>query len=79
MGKLAESLKRYFEETPQDILDCDWDELKPLNEIGPDATEYIERVRSYYGSVMQDSHKNSPVVRYPRESFQTKYEYYMAA
>lgn len=79
MGKLAESLRRYFEETPQDILDRDWDELKPLNEIGPDAAEYIERVRSYYGSVMQDSRKNSPVVRYPLESFQTEYEYYMAA
>jgi hypothetical protein len=79
MGKLAESLRKYFEETPQDILDREWDELKSFNEIGPDATEYIERVRSYYGSVILDSSQSSPVFCYPHESFQTEYEYYMAA
>ena len=79
MGKLADSLNRYFEETPQDILDREWEELKYLNEIGPEATEYIERVRSYYGSIMQESQKNTPVVHYHRESFQTKYKFYMAA
>lgn len=77
MGKIAESLRKYFEETPQDVLDREWEELNPLNEIGPDATEYIERVRSFYGDVMRDSSK--PVVHYPQESFQTEYEYYMAA
>lgn len=79
MGKLADSMRRYFEETPQEILEREWDELKSFNEIGPDATEYIERVKSYYGSVMQDCRKISPFVRYPRESFQTEYEYYLAA
>ncbi len=79
MGKLADSLNRYFEETPQEILDREWEELKYLNEIGPDATEYIERVRSYYGPVMQDSQKHTPVVHYHRESFQTEYKFYMAA
>lgn len=79
MGKIAESLRKYFDETPQDVLEREWEELNPLNEIGPDATEYIERVRSYYGFIMQNSIKSMPVVHYPYESFQTEYEYYMAA
>jgi len=79
MGKLADSLKRHFEETPQDVLDREWEELKHLNEIGPDATEYVERVRSYYATIIQDSRKSTPVMRYPRELFQTNCEYYLAA
>lgn len=79
MGNLADSLRKHFEETPQDVLDREWEELKYLNEIGPDASEYIERVKSYYGPVMQDSCKSTPVVRYPSESFQTEYKYYLAA
>lgn len=79
MGKLADSLKRHFEETPQDVLDREWEELKHLNDIGPDATEYVERVRSYYATIIQDSRKSTPVMRYPRELFQTDCEYYLAA
>lgn len=79
MGNLADSLKRYFEETPQDELDRVWEELKPLNEIGPDASEYIERVRSYYGSVMLDDCNNKPFVHHTRESFLSNDGFYMAA
>ena len=35
--KLLESLKEYFKNTPQDKLDSDWEEVKYLNEIGPDV------------------------------------------
>ena len=47
MGVLADSLKRYFEETPKEILDKEWEEIKHLNEIGPDVLEYCKRVREY--------------------------------
>ena len=45
MGKLLENLKRYFENTPQDILDKDWEDLKYLNNIGPDVEEYYIMTR----------------------------------
>lgn len=77
--KLADSLKRHFEETPQEVLDREWEDLKHLNEIGPDATEYVERVRSYYATIIQDSRKCTFVMCYPCELFQTDYEYYLAA
>ena len=47
MGPLADSLKRYFEETPKEVLDKEWEEIKHLNEIGPDVLEYCKRVREY--------------------------------
>jgi hypothetical protein len=51
MGSLLESLKKYFENTPQDILDNEWKEIEELNEIGPDVIEYAEYVKSkaYHG------------------------------
>lgn len=42
MGVLFESLKNYFKNTDQDILDRDWKEIKYLNEIGPDVIEYTD-------------------------------------
>lgn len=45
MGKMLDSLKQYFENTPQEQLDKDWEEMKHLNDIGPDALEYAEKVR----------------------------------
>lgn len=47
MGVLADSLKRHFEETPKEVLDKEWEEIKHLNEIGPDVLEYCKRVREY--------------------------------
>lgn len=35
MGKLADSLREYFKTTPKEQLDKDWEEIKPLNDIGP--------------------------------------------
>lgn len=45
MGKLLENLKRYFENTPQDILDKDWEDVKYLNNIGPDVEEYAKHIK----------------------------------
>lgn len=35
MGRLAESLQRYFDTTPKEQLDKDWEEIKPLNDMSP--------------------------------------------
>lgn len=48
MGNLFDSLKNYFENTPQDILENDWKEIEYLNEIGPDVIEYAEYVKTYF-------------------------------
>lgn len=45
MGKLLESLKKYFENTPKEVLDSDWERIKHLNEIGPDVIEYAKSVK----------------------------------
>ena len=42
MGNLLDSLKDYFDKTPQDVLEKDFEELEYLNEIGPDAIAYVE-------------------------------------
>lgn len=39
---VSESLDKYFNETPQEQLDKDWEEIKHWNDIGPDANEYIK-------------------------------------
>lgn len=50
--KISEELKQYFENTSQEELDKDWEDIKYLNEIGPDAGEYVvnvlkENLKSY--------------------------------
>lgn len=42
---LLQKLKEYFETTPKEQLDKDWEELKKYNEIGPDMDEYIKSVK----------------------------------
>ena len=44
MSSLSEQLKDYFNNTPQEQLDKDWEELKYWNEIGPEVDEYIKSV-----------------------------------
>lgn len=48
MGALLESLKRYFDNTPKDILENDWKENEYLDNIGPDVTEYVNYVQEYF-------------------------------
>lgn len=49
MASQIESLKTYFDETPQDILEKDWKEIEPLNAIGPDVLEYADYIKEYFG------------------------------
>ena len=41
MKKVFESLKNYFENTPNEQIEKDWEELKKYNEIGPDIEEFL--------------------------------------
>ena len=42
MGKMYNSLKEYFQNTPKEQLDKDWEEIEPLNNIGIDVSEWAE-------------------------------------
>lgn len=80
MGKFAEILKKYFEETPQDILDKEWEEIKPLNDIGPDVLEYVERVRMFYGDVVNiPNAQYKSTNQFSQDNFKSEDEYYLAA
>lgn len=48
MGKLLDELKEYFENTPQEVLDKDFEKMAYLNDIGPDAIEYAETVKKHF-------------------------------
>lgn len=41
MKKVFKSLKNYFENTPSEQIEKDWEELKKYNEIGPDIEEFL--------------------------------------
>ena len=56
MGKLLDSLKDYFDKTPQDVLEKDFKELEYLNEIGPDAIAYVEYVKGNFDIEMLCPH-----------------------
>ena len=47
MGKLLNQLKKYFENTPKEVLKKEAKEWEYLNEIGPDVLEYAKLVRGY--------------------------------
>ena len=47
MGKLYDNLKKHFENTSQEELDKEWEEVESLNEIGPDVIEYANWVEEY--------------------------------
>lgn len=43
MGKVLESLKKYFEETPKEQLDKDFEEIdNKWGHIGPTVEEWLE-------------------------------------
>lgn len=44
---LLQQLKEYFDNTPRDVLEKEWNELSYLNEIGPTIDEYLECVKKY--------------------------------
>lgn len=44
---LLQQLKEYFDNTPRDVLEKEWNELSYLNKIGPTIDEYLECVKKY--------------------------------
>lgn len=50
MGSFVDRLKEHFNNTPKEELDKEWNELKHLNEIGPDVIKYYE----YYKKVFEN-------------------------
>lgn len=42
MGNLFKSLKDYFENTPKDVLENDWKEIEPFNEIEPTINDFLK-------------------------------------
>lgn len=44
---LLQQLKEYFDNTPREVLEKEWNELSYLNEIGPTVDEYLECVKKY--------------------------------
>ena len=78
MGSIADSLKRYFEETSKTIIDQDWEQIKIFNEIGPDAFDYIEYIKAYCDYI--EPHEDAYIFPNESESFQTtECKYFMAA
>jgi hypothetical protein len=46
MGKLYDQLKHYFETSSKEDQNQDWEELKSLNDFGPDIFEYVRSIKS---------------------------------
>lgn len=44
VSNLIEGLQEYFEQTPQDELNRDFERLEKYNEIGPDVMEYFKSI-----------------------------------
>ena len=44
---LLQQLKEYFDNTPREVIEKEWNELSYLNEIGPTVEEYLESVKKY--------------------------------
>ena len=45
MGRIYNNLRKYFEETPKEILIKDWEAIKYLNNIGPDV-DYLKQFKN---------------------------------
>lgn len=44
VSNLIEGLQEYFEQTPQDELNRDFERLEMFNQIGPDVMEYFKSI-----------------------------------
>lgn len=44
---ILQQLKEYFDNTPRDVIEKEWEELSHLNEIGPTVDEYLASVKKY--------------------------------
>lgn len=78
MSKLRDSLRDYFDNTPEEILKRDLDELEYLNKIGPDAIEYVEKLKEYFGGVLLCSDFETPTYQ-AEKKISPDQKYYLAA
>ena len=84
---IIESLKNYFKNTPKEVLDNDWKEIKYLNEIGPDVIEYAKFVKEQFGITVSypnigqknETHKYDVSVISENHGFAVDAQYYFAA
>lgn len=78
MSKLRDSLRNYFDNTPEETLKRDLDELEYLNKIGPDAIEYVETIKEYFDGVLLCSDFETPIYQ-AEKGISPKQKYYLAA
>ena len=77
-------MKSYFENTPAEVLERDRKEVEYLNEIGPDALEYAEYVKEYFGIELSCTELNEEeTLKYDIDKKMSGYsgnpQYYFAA
>lgn len=71
MKKVFESLKNYFENTPSEQIEKDWEELKKYNEIGPGIEEFLS-VQKQFAKDMENQNNQEITENFKekeRESF----------
>lgn len=78
MSKIFEGLKKYYDETPEKVLVHKAKKLDYLNEIGPNALEYVRSVKSYFFDVMPFEDFNIPESQESKE-IDANQHYYLAA
>lgn len=78
MGKIFAGLKKYYDEMSEEKLADNAKKLSFLNDIGPDALEYVENVRSYFYSEMLCQDYCIPKSRENTEIYSNQ-PYYLAA
>ncbi len=78
MSKLLDSLKSYFDNTPEEILKRDLDELEYLNEIGPDAIDYVKTIKGYFDGALLCTDFDTPTYQAENE-ISPEQKYYLAA
>lgn len=74
MKSLVEILNDYFENTPKEIQNKDWERLKVFNTFGPEVSMYVERVlNAFYQEIVKIDIQDS------ENSYNSDNNYYLAA
>ena len=65
MSELYYKLREYFENTPREQLDKDWEDVKELNDIGPDVilyANYVRHIKKHYDDKLV---RDIVIINYP--------------
>ena len=84
VSNLIEGLQEYFEQTPQDELNRDFERLEKFNQIGPDVMEYFKSIEQQKVvatmreevPVLESSSLSEADVRHVIEIFQESSKYF---